>query len=255
MERLPSAPGAFETLLVRSGEPVFFDDHWTRFERGCRWHGFGPQAEAEKVKELSRTLAAENKVGTGVLRFAAWQTASRVEWRVEVGPPRAHMGRADFRVGWGPRLPPASADRAFKHLNRAAWSQALHQARDAGWDEAILTDPAGQLVEGCVSNIFFVQDGCLHTPAEEAGPLPGIMRNRVLAWARTAGLPVQEGVYPGGELETVSEVWFSNSLIGLRAASCLGARRLTGPQPVLELVRSGWREQYGWDPVVVTAPG
>jgi branched-subunit amino acid aminotransferase/4-amino-4-deoxychorismate lyase len=156
-----------------------------------------------------------------------------------------------FRVGLGAPLPPVSADRPFKHLRRDQWLQALQRARTGGWDEAILPDQAGRVVEGCVSNLFFVRDGCLHTPAEALGPLPGIMRGRVLALAGSAGLVLREGAYEWAGLDEASELWLSNSLIGLRAATCLGERPLPEPKPALDRIRAAWRDEYGWDPVVV----
>jgi branched-subunit amino acid aminotransferase/4-amino-4-deoxychorismate lyase len=254
MTGLPAGPGVFETLLVQAGAPVFLEDHWTRFASGCRWYGLDLPTTAQEVDRLALILGEENKVRTGVLRFAAWQSGQRVAWRVEVGPPRAHMARSEFLVGLGAALPPATPDRPFKHMNRGPWLEALRAARSAGWDEAILPDQAGRIVEGCVSNVFFVRAGCLHTPSAEVGLLPGIMRGRVLALARAMDLPVREGIYAYADLEQASELWFSNSLIGLRAASSLDGRRLAGMMPVLQQLRTGWSREYGWDPVVVVTP-
>jgi branched-subunit amino acid aminotransferase/4-amino-4-deoxychorismate lyase len=253
MAGLPAGPGVFETLLVRDGAPVFFGEHWARFAAGCRWHGFDLPAPPDEVERLARLLAEENKVRTGVLRFVLSRAGERLAWRVEVRPPRGHMARRDFRVCLEPALPAAVEARPFKHLDRGPWMEALRTARAAGWDEVILTDRAGRLVEGGGSNVFFVRDGGLHTPAVELGPLPGIMRGRVLALARVMGLTVEEGTYAGADLERASEIWLSNSLIGLRAVSVLGDRVLEEGSPVLLRFRARWRLEYGWDPVVVTA--
>jgi branched-subunit amino acid aminotransferase/4-amino-4-deoxychorismate lyase len=254
MDELPAGPGVFETLLVRAGEPVFLEDHWARFAAGCRWYGFEPPAPVEELGMLAGMLANENAIRAGILRFAAWRNAEGVTWRMEAGPPRPHMARRDFRVGLGVALPTVTADRPFKHLNRGPWLEALRRARLAGWDEAVLPDPAGQLVEACVSNVFFVQGGHLQTPSLEVGPLPGIMRGRLLALARERGIPVSEGAYPVGHLAGASEVWLSNSLIGLRAVTVIEGCQLEPEPPILQQIRAGWRAAYGWDPVVVAAP-
>jgi branched-subunit amino acid aminotransferase/4-amino-4-deoxychorismate lyase len=253
MAELAAGPGVFETLLLQAGEAVFFDDHWLRFAAGCRWHGFDPPVSAEEMRKIAGMLADENKVRAGVLRFAAWRAGPAAAWRVEVGPPRVHMARSEFRVAPGAGLPPATPDRCFKHLNRGPWLEALRGARAAGWDEAVLSDPEGRLVEACVSNVFLVHEGRLKTPSLEAGPLPGIMRGRLLALARGLGIPADEGVYPCTDLAGASEIWLSNSLIGLRAASAIGTRELGQARPVLQRIRAGWESAYGWDPVVVTA--
>ncbi len=254
MDELPAGPGVFETLLLQAGEPIFLEDHWARFAAGCRWYGFEPPAPAEEIGILAGTLAHENAVRAGVLRFAAWRNGQGVTWRMEAGPPRPHMARREFRVGLGAALPTVTADRPFKHLNRGHWLETLRRARLAGWDEAVFSDPAGQLVEACVSNVFFVHDGHLQTPSLEVGPLPGIMRGRLLALARERGIQVSEGAYPVGHLAEASEIWLSNSLIGLRAVTVIEGRQLEPKPRILQQIRTEWRATYGWDPVVVAAP-
>ncbi|HWA11270.1 MAG TPA: aminotransferase class IV [Opitutaceae bacterium] len=255
MVELPSAPGVFETLLIRGRETVFFDDHWERFAAGCRWHGFGPPALPEEVIRLTEILAAENRISTGVLRFAAWRAGEGVEWRVEVAPPRPHQSRGEFRLGSGAVLPAPTPDRPFKHLNRGPWLEALRAARAANADEAILCDTAGRLVEGCVSNLFFVRDGGLHTPSLEMGPLPGVMRRRVLELARRLRWPVSEGSFAVADLAGAAEIWLSNSLIGLRSAVGPQVLQADPARPALQRFRAAWKKNYGWDPVVVAPAG
>lgn len=43
-------------------------------------------------------------------------------------------------------------------------------------DERIFLNTKGQICEGTVSNIFFVRDGRIYTPAIDSGLLPGTVR-------------------------------------------------------------------------------
>jgi len=255
MEELPvGVAGVFETLLVREGAPVFWTEHWARFDAGCRWHGFTPPANAIACEALAHRLIAENAITLGVLRFAAWRGAAGITWRIEASPPRAAMTRGEFRVGWGSGLPDSTPDRAFKHLNRGAWLEALRVARAAGWDEALLCDAAGCVIEGGVTNVFFVRDDALHTPALALGPLPGIMRAQLLALVRARGWTVNEGVFRRDDLGAASEVWLANSLLGVRPVAQLAGLRLPTARPWLERVRAAWRATHDWDPLVVAPP-
>lgn len=247
----PGGTGVFETVLLRGSAPVFLDDHWSRFAKGCEWHRFVPPMSVDKMRQVIATLATDNTVIDGVVRFAAWKSGNGVEWRVEVGPPRPHMARPEFRIELGPRLPAATPDRAFKHLRRTAWLEALSAARVRGFDEAVLKDVTGNVVEGCVSNVFWIEDGVLYTPEVEAGPLPGVMRERVITLARDAGIDVRMGSYQVSVLQRASEIWMSNSLIGVRPVAEYGKRALTGLWPVLQRFRAAWQSTYGWDPVVI----
>jgi branched-subunit amino acid aminotransferase/4-amino-4-deoxychorismate lyase len=245
------AAGVFETMLLRAGRRIFWSEHWARFAAGCRWLGFEPPAGEKRIVALADELVAANGIPLGVLRLCAWRTDASVTWRMDATAPRPHMARPAFRVQWGPLLPSPAADRAYKHLRRQAWLDALAAARAGGADEALLCDESGRLVEGCVSNLFFVRDEMLHTPNLCLGPLPGIMRAQVLALAISRGWPVIEGEYDRGAIATATEVWLTNSLIGVRPVSAIAERRLPENHPWLDRLRTAWHEQQGWDPVVI----
>jgi len=72
---------------------------------------------------------------------------------------------------------------------------ALAEARRRGADEAVRLNPAGEVAEGSVSNLFGVWAGVLTTPPLEAGGvgcLAGVTRGVVLELGRQAGLDVAE---------------------------------------------------------------
>jgi branched-subunit amino acid aminotransferase/4-amino-4-deoxychorismate lyase len=164
---------------------------------------------------------------------------------------KAHFTMADG----GPVLPLAGPDRGCKHLGREQWTAARRVARAAGWDEVLLGDLTGRLVEAGGSNVFFVVDGVLHTPSVAVGPLPGIMRAKVLALAGAQGWPVREGEFSVRDLAAASEIWLTNSLIGVRPVAVFAGRQLDSAHPVLHRLRAAWREAHGWDPMVIVNHG
>src|SRR5690606_4628563 len=62
------------------------------------------------------------------------------------------------------------------------------------------------------SNVFWVKDGVLHTPAAETGLLEGITREYVLEQAVKRGLVTQQGLYTWEELLGADEVFVTNSI-------------------------------------------
>jgi branched-chain amino acid aminotransferase len=68
---------------------------------------------------------------------------------------------------------------------------ASQEAKDLGFDEALLLDVAGFIAEGPGANIFFEQDGVLHTP-QLGSILPGITRATVLEICSELGIEVIE---------------------------------------------------------------
>lgn len=78
--------------------------------------------------------------------------------------------------------------------------------------EGLMLSREGWLAEGIVSNLFFVSEGVVRTPAIVTGILPGVTRARVLELAREAGYSVEEGLYGWEELLGADEVWLTNSI-------------------------------------------
>src|SRR5690606_14822249 len=71
---------------------------------------------------------------------------------------------------------------------------ATNEAKDKGYDEALLLDTDGYLAEGPGANLFFEKDGVLYTP-QLGNILPGITRATVLELAEELGVEVQQGLY------------------------------------------------------------
>ncbi|MCA9399713.1 MAG: aminotransferase class IV family protein, partial [Candidatus Omnitrophica bacterium] len=94
--------------------------------------------------------------------------------------------------------------------------RALQEAKSRGYDEAILLNRNGQLVEGSTTNLFFVKNGVLFTPSTRCGCLSGIVRQIILDCARTHNIPVQTGAYSIKDLQKADEAFITNSLIGVK---------------------------------------
>ncbi|HYF04531.1 MAG TPA: branched-chain amino acid transaminase [Patescibacteria group bacterium] len=80
-----------------------------------------------------------------------------------------------------------------------------------GYSEAIMLDGTGCVSEGSGQNIFFVSQGCLHTPSMASSILPGVTRASIMAIARGLGLDVVEGEIPRGMLYTSEELFFTGT--------------------------------------------
>lgn len=103
-----------------------------------------------------------------------------------------------------------------KHLNRLEQVLLRRElAQHAVAREAVVCDIDGHVVEGVASNLFFVRDGVLHTPALQRAGVAGVMRAEVLAEAAYAGIALQQGDYLPAALQAADELFFCNSVHGI----------------------------------------
>ncbi|QRG67869.1 aminodeoxychorismate lyase [Brevibacillus choshinensis] len=78
--------------------------------------------------------------------------------------------------------------------------------------EGLFLTHDGYLAEGIVSNLFWVTEGCLFTPALETGILDGVTRQHVLWLAKQLELPTVEGRFRLEALREADEVFVTNSV-------------------------------------------
>lgn len=102
---------------------------------------------------------------------------------------------------------------------------ARREAVAAGYDEGVMTDGQGALLEGAFTNLFLVRNGLLLTPhIERDGVLPGIQRRLVLEVAGSLQiLTSQESLVPA-LVEEASEAFLTNSLAGILPVRQIGSR-------------------------------
>ena len=97
---------------------------------------------------------------------------------------------------------------------------ATNEAKDKGFDEALLLDSDGYLAEGPGANLFFEKDGVLFTP-QLGNILPGITRATVLELAEELGVEVKQGLYKPEVLDSADSAFYCGT-----AAEVIGIESL-----------------------------
>lgn len=84
---------------------------------------------------------------------------------------------------------------------------ACQEAKDAGYDEALLLDSDGFVAEGPGANIFYEKDGILYTPAK-GNILPGITRATVIELCYELNIPVVEKFFTADEMKKADTAFY-----------------------------------------------
>lgn len=90
-------------------------------------------------------------------------------------------------------------------------ARALREAKEKGFDNALVLDLLGNVAETTTSNIFMAKDGVVHTPAVNGTFLNGITRQRVIKLLREGGATVQESTLKVSDFETADEIFMSGN--------------------------------------------
>jgi 4-amino-4-deoxychorismate lyase len=134
-----------------------------------------------------------------------------------------------------------------KSTSYAVNMAAQAEARRRGADDAVFVSLEGTALECPTSNIWFVEDGALHTPALELGILAGVTRETLIAAAADAGLEVGEGEYPRDRLADADELFTSSSVREVMPVVRLDGEQVGDgrPGPVAAQMQAALRQAVG----------
>jgi branched-chain amino acid aminotransferase len=234
---------AFETVRVYGGTPFEWGAHAARLRRSCETLGFAdavPPAD-ELRRRLESTLSAnEFEDAYAKLSVSRGVQPGKLTPSPDVDPTVVVMvarlprgGTGGGRVWDRPaslatvdriRAPEAALPAGAKTHNYLGGILARLEIRGTDHDEAVMCTDEGILTEGATSNLFFVVDGTLHTPADSLPLLPGVTRRVVVELADEAGIPVETGAYEPADLERASEVFVTNSTWEIRPVRAVDDR-------------------------------
>jgi len=116
---------------------------------------------------------------------------------------------------------------------------ALQEAMGNGYDEALLLDANGFVMEGSGENIFIVKDGKLHTP-DLTSCLDGITRRTIIEMAGELGIPVVERRITRDEVYIADEAFFTGTAAEVTPIREVDGRRIGqgGRGPITEKLQS-----------------
>lgn len=97
---------------------------------------------------------------------------------------------------------------------------ACQEAKDAGFDEALVLDAHGFVAESSGANIFYEKDGTLYTPPR-GSILPGITRATVMEICKELNIPVQEKHFTPAEMKGADAGFFCGTAAEIAALDSL----------------------------------
>lgn len=152
------------------------------------------------------TLARPNNVS---IMISAW------EWGAYLGDKQLRIGTSSY-CRPHPRSIKIEAKVCGHYVNSIL---ATNEAKDNGYDEALLLDSDGYLAEGPGANLFFEKNGVLFTP-QLGNILPGITRATVLELAKELSIEVNQGLYLPEELASADSAFYCGTaaeVIGIKS--------------------------------------
>ncbi len=205
------------------GSAVFrLEEHLERLESSARLASIELPMDREELRRGTLETIVANRAPACYLRHLAFIGAGVMGLNPGDNPIRVAL----LTWPWGPYLGADALAKGIRcrvssvvrHFPLAALSKAKisgnyvgsilakKEALKAGFDEAILLDPRGNVAEGSGENLFIVRGDRLETPPLTS-VLPGITRDSVIKLAMAEGIEVRETYFSPAELRQADEVF------------------------------------------------
>jgi branched-subunit amino acid aminotransferase/4-amino-4-deoxychorismate lyase len=214
--------GVFETIKVKNGKIIFPAEHWQRLTESLTVLNLSTAYEFEKIESICTELISANAVENGYIKImCAQEDDGKAGMVIHTG---SKVYKAEYERGFKVCMAasPKNELSSFSFIKSMNYAENIIQRQAAavqGFDEALFVNTKGDVCECCTSNIFWIKDKTVFTPAVECGLLPGIVRGKVLALLQDIGIPFVEGKFRPGEIETADEIFLTNSLMDILPVS------------------------------------
>ncbi|OAN18348.1 aminodeoxychorismate lyase [Photobacterium jeanii] len=219
--------GCFTTLCVKNGLPWLWDLHLARFQRTLdalaiphpdwQWLTQEVSQLAAGFTDLGviKVLISRGSGGRGyspagchnpnvVITTAQWPHHYH-DWQQQ----GIALGVCQQALGLTPMLA------GHKHLNRLEQVLLKQEIEQQGWQDAVVRDVLGQVVETSASNIFWRKDQTLYTPDLSMAGVCGVMREQVIRLVASTPYCLQIVKSQLDTLLCADEVFITNALMAL----------------------------------------
>ena len=194
-------PYSIEDIDAACEEALKINNLTNAYIRPVAWRG----------SEMMGVSAQENKINVAI---AVW------EWPSYFNPEEIKKGiRLDIASYKrpSPETAPCHAKAAGLYM---ICTLSKHAAEKKGYADALMYDFRGQVAEATGANIFFIQDGKIHTPIADCF-LDGITRRTVIDLAKEKGVEVIERVIMPDELDGFEECFITGTAAEVTPVSCI----------------------------------
>jgi branched-chain amino acid aminotransferase/4-amino-4-deoxychorismate lyase len=239
--------GFFETVMVVEGRLRFWPDHQERMREAALAlklqlpNEFFSSAFEEKLVELTEKCNASS---LGRLKLKVWRAGEglytpqnhQVEWLV-TAQAAVPVSDEPIRVGVCQHVQTIFSSLShFKGPNALLYVLAGTEKQEKEQGDMLLLDRQHMVAELISSNIFWVSENVLYTPALETGCVNGILRRNILRHCHSAGIEVRE-VFVGLDHLKDADAAFSANVTGLRVIGALEDKTFKDFHPLISQLR------------------
>jgi branched-chain amino acid aminotransferase len=220
----------YEVFRTYSGVPLFFEEHWQRFENSARLiHLDLGEIKDSLTEDIKATTAASGAPAIGkdvYVRFIVTRGEGPISLVPHAGLPLRRVVIVKEVPQWNPehyrvgaalaivsvrRNPGEALDPNIKGGNYLNNVLGAIEADHLGADDCLMLSEDGLITEASNSNVFFVIDGRLVTPSQKAANLRGLTKAAIQTVCEANGIAAIETEISAADALRADECFLSSA--------------------------------------------
>lgn len=225
--------GVFEGIRAyktKQGTQIFkAEAHYQRLKTGAKLMGIPFKISVNELVQITYELLKKNQLEDAYIRplittgaDMSLKTSSESNLTIQCWEWGKYMGDRLLKVRTSsferpnPKSCFVEAKVTGHYINSVL---STNEAKNSGYDEALLLDMYGNVAECSGANIFMEKDGKLYTP-KKGSIMPGITRSTILELCKEEGILVEEKHFKLEELKQADSAFFTGTaaeVVGLKS--------------------------------------
>ncbi|MGN7438271.1 MAG: branched-chain amino acid aminotransferase [Alcanivorax sp.] len=251
------ASSVFEGERMYNGKIFKSRQHSERFHKSAEILGMKVPYSVDELEKIKYEVCEKNGLTSAYVRPVAWRGGEQMG--VSAKKTKTHVAVAAW--SWGAYFDETKRDKGIS-LKTAAWrrpapdtaptqskaaglymicTMSKHAVEDEGFDDALMLDYRGNVVEASAANFFAVKNGTLITPPPDCF-LNGITRLTVIELAHEHGIPFEERHIKPEELGEFQEIFLTGTAAEVTAVGQIDDHHYT-VGPVTKKLRDAYEKR------------
>ncbi|QIB27411.1 aminotransferase class IV [Caloranaerobacter azorensis] len=232
--------GVFETIKIYKGIPILLKEHLDRMYNSVKELNIEiniPYEELEKkVYEYVKNYDYK------ALRITVFDEG--YNFMIRDIPYKDE----DYNRGYKLNIAPIRRGKSFIYRHKTAnYFENIYLKRLAlreSFDESLIVNTDEKILEGTMTNIFFIRGNKVFTPELSLNILPGIMRKEVIKTAKNIGIEVNECIIDIGDLSKFDFAFITNSLMDVLRVREIGDITYDEDNEIFYKLRAALEEKF-----------
>ncbi len=215
--------GIFETMKIVQGKIILEGHHFDRLFTSLKLLNIQTESlsKDQLIKEIIELCAINNSLTLARVRLAVYRDNEGGAGYLIEADQLAQQNISWQEEGWAIDIYPHARKPcdAFANLKTASYLcyvLADHYRKEKELDECLLMNTANHICDGSKTNVFFIIQHEIYTPALHQGCINGVMRRFMIDELKKKKFIVKQSEINEALFGQAEEVFLTNAIIGMR---------------------------------------